>query len=202
MVKWIIFDAMGVVYTVGDDTRELLVPYVKSLGSRLAEEAIESCYEKAMVGEISGRDFWSEVGLSHRYPECEEKYLGGSFSVSGDFLSLVEEISGKYKVGMISNDVDEWSKAIRMATGVDSFFDCVVTSSAVRVRKPVKEIYLHFARLAGADPGECMFIDDKESNVRGAVEAGMKGIYLDRKGVSDVPEGIPVIRSLSELRVK
>ena len=29
--KWILFDAMGVIFKVGDDTNDLLVPYVQKI---------------------------------------------------------------------------------------------------------------------------------------------------------------------------
>lgn len=36
--KWIVFDAMGVIFKVGDDTNELLVPYIKKLNKGIEEK--------------------------------------------------------------------------------------------------------------------------------------------------------------------
>lgn len=59
------------------------------------------------------------------------------------------------------------------------FFDGYVLSYELRLLKPDSAIYLEAARRAGAPPGECVFIDDMEENVGGAVAAGLKGIqYL------------------------
>jgi len=56
------------------------------------------------------------------------------------------------------------------------FFDGYVLSYELKLLKPDPAIYLAAARLAGATPAECVFIDDMEENVRGAVEAGLAGI--------------------------
>lgn len=36
--KWIIFDAMGVIFEVGDDTNDLLVPYIQNKNNMISAE--------------------------------------------------------------------------------------------------------------------------------------------------------------------
>ncbi len=52
------------------------------------------------------------------------------------------------------------------------FFDAYVLSYELKLLKPDPAIYLAAARIAGVAPGECVFIDDMEENVKGAAEAG------------------------------
>jgi len=42
MDRWIIFDAMGVIFEVGDDTNELLVPFVQERNREITREAIKA----------------------------------------------------------------------------------------------------------------------------------------------------------------
>jgi HAD superfamily hydrolase (TIGR01509 family) len=56
------------------------------------------------------------------------------------------------------------------------FFDGYALSYELKLLKPDPAIYLAAARLAGSRPDECVFIDDMEENVRGAVEAGFHGV--------------------------
>lgn len=56
------------------------------------------------------------------------------------------------------------------------FFDGYALSYELRLLKPDQAIYLAAARLAGCAPAECVFIDDMEENVAGAVAAGFAGV--------------------------
>ena len=55
-------------------------------------------------------------------------------------------------------------------------FDDYVLSYELGHLKPEPEIYREAVRRAGCAPSECLFIDDMEANVRGAVEAGLQGL--------------------------
>lgn len=57
------------------------------------------------------------------------------------------------------------------------FVDEVVLSGEVGVAKPDRRSYLLTARLLGLDPAQCVFVDDRVTNVRGAVAAGMVGVH-------------------------
>jgi HAD superfamily hydrolase (TIGR01509 family) len=44
--------------------------------------------------------------------------------------------------------------------------------------KPEKEIYMIAAKNVNQKLGNCLFMDDRESNVKGAIEAGMQAIQF------------------------
>jgi putative hydrolase of the HAD superfamily len=54
-------------------------------------------------------------------------------------------------------------------------FDGGIISSEVRYSKPDPLIYDSLLKKYGLDPAECLYIDDVETNVLAAEEAGMKG---------------------------
>ncbi|MDA3649949.1 HAD-IA family hydrolase [Saccharopolyspora indica] len=60
---------------------------------------------------------------------------------------------------------------------IAGLFDTVVLSGAVAVAKPSREIYLLTAHRLGLEPGQCVFVDDLQQNVAGAVNAGMVGVH-------------------------
>lgn len=55
----------------------------------------------------------------------------------------------------------------------DALFDAVVISGEVGMRKPDAEIFDYTLRRLGRRPGEAVFVDDMEQNVRGAAAVGM-----------------------------
>jgi epoxide hydrolase-like predicted phosphatase len=61
--------------------------------------------------------------------------------------------------------------------GWAALFDVVVISGEVGLRKPEPEIYRLAAERLGAQPAECVFVDDLAHNVQGAAAAGMVGVH-------------------------
>jgi putative hydrolase of the HAD superfamily len=55
--------------------------------------------------------------------------------------------------------------------------DGLVLSYEVGHIKPAAEFFLACSKLAGADPGSCVFIDDVEANVEGARASGFMGLH-------------------------
>jgi HAD superfamily hydrolase (TIGR01509 family) len=81
-----------------------------------------------------------------------------------------------YKVLLLSNTDPERFAFVRRHFPEILFFDGYVLSYELKLLKPDPAIYLAAARLAGTDPAECVFIDDMEENVKGAVDAGLNGV--------------------------
>jgi HAD superfamily hydrolase (TIGR01509 family) len=59
----------------------------------------------------------------------------------------------------------------------DQLFDAVVISGEVGMRKPEPEIYLYTLARLGCAPGEAVFVDDLEANIRGAAAVGLIGVH-------------------------
>ena len=57
-------------------------------------------------------------------------------------------------------------------------FDRLVMSHEVGHIKPTAAFYLACAAAAGADPSDCVFIDDLPENVEGAHSAGLRGLLF------------------------
>ena len=58
-------------------------------------------------------------------------------------------------------------------------FDRLVLSYEVGHIKPSAAFYLACAEAAGAEPGECVFIDDLMENIEGARAAGLVGLHYE-----------------------
>ena len=56
-------------------------------------------------------------------------------------------------------------------------FDAVVISAEVGMRKPEPGIFRLAAELLELEPGECVFIDDIEENIRAAEAVGLVGVH-------------------------
>jgi HAD superfamily hydrolase (TIGR01509 family) len=81
-----------------------------------------------------------------------------------------------YRVLLLSNTDPERFAFVRRRFPEILFFDGYVLSYELKLLKPDPAIYRAAARLGGSEPGACVFIDDIEENVKGAVEAGLHGV--------------------------
>ncbi|GAA3830214.1 hypothetical protein GCM10022226_58820 [Sphaerisporangium flaviroseum] len=59
----------------------------------------------------------------------------------------------------------------------DEYFDQVVISGEVGMRKPEPRIFHHALGLVGLRPQECVFIDDIEANITAAQALGIVGLH-------------------------
>ena len=60
-----------------------------------------------------------------------------------------------------------------------NFFDGVVVSCDLHIIKPESGIYEYILGKYGLKADECLFIDDREENVRGAEKVGMNAVKFE-----------------------
>jgi len=81
-------------------------------------------------------------------------------------------------------------------TGLDRFFDVVVSASEVARGKPHPDLFLRAAERLGADPRACVVVEDSGPGVMAARAAGMKAIGLissiDRDALIDAGADVVV----------
>ncbi|MFX0071677.1 MAG: HAD family hydrolase [Candidatus Hermodarchaeota archaeon] len=179
--KWIVFDAMGVIYEVADDVKDLLVPFLRSKNNTAPFTKIQEIYIKASLGKISSFDFWKALGYEDEYPDIEKEYLDKNLTIDPEFREVVKTLKKDYNLGMLTNDLKEWSSFLRSKFKLDQFFNMVIISGDVGYRKPDKGIYKILLEKTNAQPKDIVFIDDLLKNLLSASEIGINTIRFVRK---------------------
>ena len=181
MIKHVIFDVMGVIFTIGDDVSGLLIPYIHSLKPDVKVQSIQEAYLSASLGKISSREFWELMGIGQDdIPEVERNYLERHFTLDAGFLPCAKSLKSRYGISLLSNDVSEWSKSLRNHYGIEPLIGAAFISGDLGVRKPEPEIYKMALNALSAKPDECVFIDDTPDRVDGARELGISAILFNR----------------------
>ena len=198
-IKYILFDAMGVIFETGDDTNELLVPFVQQRNPMITSAEINAHYLRASLGEISPREFWTSIGLADNYPAIEREYLDSCLVLDSDFCIFASRMKQRYKIGLLSNDVSEWSAYLRRKHKLAALFDTVVVSGDAGYRKPDRRIYELTIDKLDCSADECVFIDDRVKNLHIAREVGMMVIKFRRPGDNECADGITEISEFGEL---
>jgi HAD superfamily hydrolase (TIGR01509 family) len=117
------------------------------------------------------------VGADIPYEAFFEMY-NDIFSLNAPAVDVLARVKAAgHKTLLLSNTDPERFAFVRTRFPEILFFDDYVLSYELKLLKPDPAIYLTAVRLAGAEPQECVFIDDMEENIVGAVAAGLRGIH-------------------------
>jgi len=166
---------MGVIYSVGDDVRELLCPFLLEKGGIKDSSRIDTIYDAASLGDMRSSELWEGVGLE---PSMEDEYLK-RYQLTDGFIDFLETVKSRgYELWCLSNDLSEWSKKLRARFGLISYFKGFVISGDVGSRKPDLAIYQHLINQVNAKPSDMIFVDDKAENLDVASEFGLNTILF------------------------
>lgn len=179
-MKWIVFDVMGVIFEVGDDTNDLLVPYIQERNQAISSERINALYLSASLGQMPSSAFWQQVGLGDKYPGIERDYLNTRLTIDPGFLAAAQALSQQFSLAILSNDVKEWSEYLRHKHGLNDLFKAIVVSGEVGLRKPDPRIYQIVLERTGAPPSHCALVDDMLRNLQPAAQIGMRTVWFAR----------------------
>jgi len=172
MSKAIIFDIFGVLYP--DTFWSLANKYLPERNEKM-QQLLHEIIRKSDSGFISQEQFWEEAadafGISYEAVILEKNSMGGVDEALIDYIKTVKERG--FKVGIISNvghgfierALDQTQKKV---------FDSIVLSGPDGHMKPARGAYELSAEQLGVPIENCLFFDDIDRNVAGAIDAGMK----------------------------
>ncbi len=134
--------------------------------------------------------------LLQRYPadkpyvrkQCIDYYyahMRDYVTPSAKALEIIQRLKAQgLKMAIVTNVVPELLEHQQKkvaALGIGALFDAIVYSAELGVHKPDRRIFDYAANLLGVANEECLFVgDDADSDVVGALGAGMEVVWLDR----------------------
>lgn len=108
-----------------------------------------------------------------------------------------------YNLGIISNAGDDRDvQQLARKFGITEYFDFILTSAACSYRKPHRRIFELALSNWNCGPGEAVMVGDNlDADIRGAQEAGIYGIWLNRRASPEmeIQEQVQPDASLSSL---
>jgi putative hydrolase of the HAD superfamily len=129
------------------------------------------------------------------------RHYSNSWVAYSDATSaLIALKASGYKLAVLTNGQQAQQEAKLAAMEMTDLFEVVLAIGTVDALKPDRRAFEHLCRALGCDAEEVVFVgDDLDYDVRGSINAGLKGVWLNRDGI-DTPEGIHTqIQSLSLL---
>lgn len=184
-IEAIIFDLGRVLVDIDNDR---LVRNLSRRDSEIDANALLSLVEEDELtvqfdtGKLTPEQFYGAV--------CSEKGIQIGY---GDFLTgycdifkpmfgidyLIHQLKDKYTIGLLSNTN---TLHYNFITGHFPYVDAIkkpTLSYKLGIMKPDEKIYQTAAENVGVDISKCLFIDDRQPNVDGAVSAGMQAFVFE-----------------------
>jgi HAD superfamily hydrolase (TIGR01549 family) len=204
MIKAVILDFGGTLVDGDIDYQEYhkaLLRYLNGLGYGVNLEEINSALRLALRRLNSIRS----KGKEQTFEEVYELFLRnlsipGSFEIlsgihdifkkhyESNFLHCTEdvlkELSDKYLVALLSNTMSDKPYDLLREADLMKYFDVVVCSRDLGIRKPNPEIFRYVLDKLCVSPEEAVHVGDNiEADMKGAIGVGITGIWIKVPGV-------------------
>lgn len=97
-------------------------------------------------------------------------------------IPTLEKLFGRYQLHIITNGFEEIQDIKLRNSGIDKYFDKIITSERAGFQKPDSRIFAYALQLTGAQLNESLIIgDDPEADILGAARVGMDQIWVKHK---------------------
>lgn len=105
-----------------------------------------------------------------------------------------------FRLGIVTNGPLVQQHRKIDVSGLRPLLDTVVVSSEEGVAKPNAELFLRAAARLNVSPKQCLFVGDHPQNdIAGAVNAGMRAVFLDTRLPSCERDDVPTLHSVRAL---
>lgn len=153
-------------------------------------------YEKYHKGEISFeelrtkrmKELFTNYSINISKEDAKNKFKDyqkiyeKNWILFDDAEEALKTLKSKYKLVILSNGDGKQQRKKIEYTGLNKYFTNIVISSEVGYSKPEKEIFDIACRMVNLEPKNCVMIGDKyKVDIEGAINAGMHGIWVNRK---------------------
>src|SRR3954447_9299065 len=161
--------------------RELNAAFLKAWKGKVSFDYSLSAWA-SLVDEVFGIAVPGEIfqSIYERFKERD------AWMIYRDVQPVLESLRQRgYRMAVISNWDDRLPPLLDVL-GLGKFFETVVLSVHAGATKPHRQIFDHALSAVKVPASEVLHVGDSyEEDVRGAREAGLQAILLDRKGYAD-----------------
>jgi putative hydrolase of the HAD superfamily len=167
----------------------------------LLKEMDKNGYESRDIFYKKIIDTWN---LEYTVEDFEQDWIErfDKYSVSAyRLMDTLEYLNKKYKLAIITNGLSYMQNKKIDAVNIREYFEEIIISGDIGIRKPEKEIFLLCCNRLKVEPSEAVYIGDNyEIDVRGASNAGLNAIWINTdKMDNDYEYSINELESVMEI---
>ncbi|GAA1379782.1 HAD family hydrolase [Catellatospora chokoriensis] len=178
----VVFDLGGVVCRYRPERR---LQELSRISGRTPADVHRILYGSGFIGETelgqrNAEEIVSEIGARLGRPmdrsELEPAWLA-SFPVDEEVLELVGRTAVRHRTAILTNNDLLLREALLSARpDFADRFDDIVFSAEIHAVKPAAESFRKALSIMKAEPSQVLFIDDSDTNVAGALQAGLSAV--------------------------
>lgn len=113
----------------------------------------------------------------------------------------LDYLASKYRLHIITNGFEEVQHLKLKQSGLEPYFEVVITSEQAGFKKPSPEIFNHACAMSGANATQSIMIgDDLQTDILGAQNSGMDHVFYNPKETVHQSRVLHEIKQLNELR--
>lgn len=185
MIRGIIFDCFGVLHLDVSSAYFANFPQLR--------EELHDLNVRADHGFIGREDYLLEAAkIIGKSVEEVRHGIATENTLNKPLVNYIKTtLKSHYKIGMLSNVGRGWINDFFSEHELHDLFDEVILSNEEGIIKPNPLIFERTAQRLGLLPQECVMIDDRSENCRGAEAVGMKAI--------DFKENVQAVAQLEQL---
>ena len=208
MLKAVIFDMDGVLV----NTEPIYYKVVKEIINENNHDITYKEYEKyiGMTNEYT----WELIKLEYNISQSIEELIDtmmilkdviikrDGYELIDGVLDLLEDLKDhNIKIGLASSSPICDILDIVQSTGIDKYFDKLVTGESVDRSKPFPDVFLKAAKELKVSNEECIVIEDSKNGVLAANSANMKCIGFVNKdsGNQDLSMSDLIVKSMKDI---
>ncbi|MEV0574469.1 HAD family hydrolase [Streptomyces sp. RTGN2] len=125
-------------------------------------------------------DAWFDRHIAH---------YEASWALFPDTVPVLDALAGTHRHGVLSNSALEQQHHKLTVLGVRDRFETLLCAAELGISKPAPEAFHAACEALDLPPAEVVYVgDEPDIDARGAVSAGLSGVWLDRRGRGGRPE--------------
>ncbi|MBT2300876.1 HAD family phosphatase [Variovorax paradoxus] len=192
-ITLVLFDLDGVLC---DYDRSARVAHLAALTGQGAEAVRRAIWDsgleaRADAGLMSGEDYLRELGVLMGRRITLDDWLAArraATTPNAPVLELARAVAARRRVAVLTNNSRLLTDHLhRVCPEVGELFDegTILSTASYGATKPAPQAYLRCLEELGTTPAGTLFIDDVDSNVAGAIQAGLQAYkFIDTEALA------------------
>jgi HAD superfamily hydrolase (TIGR01549 family) len=212
-IKAVLFDIDGTLFDQHSAQRQIFKAFKREFASlfgdiddymlmtiyleaaRLAGEYFYTDNDKKLIHLYQFQMFLTMLGRDDGYErEMADFYIGQYLKTKAaipDARMVVEQLSKRYQLGVISNGTSLVQQNKLKSLGIDQLLRCVIVSEDVDMLKPDPNIFRKAADNLRLETGKCLYVGNTyDHDIIGGSEAGMLTCWFNPSGTRPIIESV------------
>ena len=158
-----------------------------TVNSKLWVKYNEGLIDREYIKKERFNEIFAKSGVDPSHSKNASSYFLNNCSLKpylmDDALTALNYLEGRYELHIITNGFLDAQTRKLSSSGIEKYFNVMVTSECADARKPSPEIFEHSLEKANASRDNSIMIgDNARTDIHGAKEFGMKSVFYDPSG--------------------